>query len=500
MESKLTVGDLVAMNQLACNVIAGAEGLDRPIVWAHACELQDPWNWLSRDELLMTTGMCVPTSAPDQALMISNLHRSGLAAVAIGDDLQAPPLSAAMLARADQLGFPVISVGHSTPFSAIGRTVAVAAQSDQISRIARLSRLYDVARSSSLVDEPLLGRLTTELGHELHVVDVEFGTEPLPGRSKLLGSTIELLRDKVGTEISRMPVRTTVSSPDGQLLATAFALSTHRRCVLVAEGPSEVDLDAFVLLHAQSLVGVELERSTRDREHTDDIASELFDQIIDGSIGSDAAQPRLDQLGLSRQDWIVLGFDASELRHCRTVLGDESIARITGRIGDEAYAVIAVRDLAAVTASLGSSVSALGTSAVTASVQRLPDSVRQARWALLAARAQGGGTAEYSTAAPLFLPRTVTEAQFATREILGDLIDHDKANNSHLVETLEAFLTLDRSWNATAEKLMVHRQTLAYRLKRIEEISGRNTKHSADLATLWMALISRRIGANEPAD
>nr|WP_256938777.1 PucR family transcriptional regulator [Rhodococcus qingshengii] len=486
------------MKQLSCEIRAGAGGLNRPIVWAHVCELDDPWNFLSRDELLMTTGICVPKLATEQARLISNLHAAGLAAVAIGDDLRAPPLMPSMLEQADRLEFPVISVKRSTPFSAIGRTVAVAAQSDQISRIARLSKLYDVARS--LADAPLLDRLSSELGYELHVVDVEFGTEPLPGPRPLPETTIELLCEKIDGDISRMPVRTTVSTSEGQLLATAFALSTHRRCVLVAEGPSEVDLDAFVLLHAQSLVGIELERWTRDRERTDQVESELFDQIIDGSIGSDVAQPRLDQLGLTRQDWIVFGFDAHRLRHCRVMLGDNAIPKITGQVGEEGYGIVAARDLVTVTELLKPSVSALGTSATTASVQRLPDSVRQARWALHAARAQGGGIAEYSTAAPLFLPRTLTEAQFATREILGDLIDHDKAHTSQLVDTLEAFLTLDRSWAATAEKLMIHRQTLAYRLKRIEEISGRSTKHSADLATLWMALISRKIGANDPAD
>ncbi|NKX07566.1 PucR family transcriptional regulator [Rhodococcus hoagii] len=110
-----------------------------------------------------------------------------------------------------------------------------------------------------------------------------------------------------------------------------------------------------------------------------------------------------------------------------------------------------------------------------------------------AARADGSAVAEYSTASPLFLPRTLSEATFAARAVLGDLMDHDSANQSQLVETLDTFLTLDRSWTATAEKLMIHRQTLAYRLKRIETITGRSTKSSADISTFWMALIALRI-------
>lgn len=67
--------------------------------------------------------------------------------------------------------------------------------------------------------------------------------------------------------------------------------------------------------------------------------------------------------------------------------------------------------------------------------------------------------------------------------VLGDLMDHDATNQSRLVETLQTYLALDRSWSATAAQLVIHRQTLAYRLKRIESITGRSTKKSADIAS-----------------
>ena len=56
--SRLTVGDLIAMDQLGCAAVAGVAGLDRRIVWAHTSEL-DPWDWLGADELLMTAGLCL---------------------------------------------------------------------------------------------------------------------------------------------------------------------------------------------------------------------------------------------------------------------------------------------------------------------------------------------------------------------------------------------------------------------------------------------------------
>ncbi|KAA0108244.1 PucR family transcriptional regulator [Mycolicibacterium sp. P9-22] len=489
---ELTVGDLVAMRQLGCHTIAGAGGLDRKVVWAHSCELDDPWNWLSSGELLMTTGICVSEDCAGQVDLIRNLAKAGIAGIAIGDDLKAPPLHADMLTEADALDFPVLTVSHSTPFSALGRTVAVAAQSEQVSRIARLSRLYEVARSATALETSLLQRLSTELDYELHVIDVEFATEILGDTEPLNSAVILDLSTRVGSATERLPARLAFTV-DGSTTATAWALPTHRKCMLVTVGESDVDVDAFGLLHAQSLIAIDVERTTRERERDDDIGSHLLLQIMDGTLGSDAAQPRLEQAGIADREWIVIGFEAGHLRAVRTVLGDSAIANISSVVGEEGYVLIAVDDRDRTVDMLTSRVSHLGLSGTTSTVQRLPDSARQSRWALQAARADGSAVAEYSTAAPLFLPRTIADAQFAARAVLGELMDHDEANQSHLVETLETFLTSDRSWSATAEKLMIHRQTLAYRLKRIEGLSGRSTKSSADIASFWMALTALRI-------
>ncbi|KAA0084575.1 PucR family transcriptional regulator [Mycolicibacterium sp. P9-64] len=495
MASNLTVGDLVAMSQLGCHMIAGEQGLDRKVVWAHCCELDAPWNWLATDELLMTTGICIPADEASQVELIRNLCRVGTAGIAIGDDLRAPPLSAAMLAEADALNFPVLTVSHSTPFSALGRTVAVASQSEQVSRIARLSRLYEVARSAALAESSLLERLSAELGYQFHVVDVEFGTELFGGAQTMDSRVIDELCARVGSNLDRLPARIGVG---GSETATAWALATHRKCMLVADGTSDVDLDAFGLLHAQSLIAIEVERNTRERERDDEIGSQLLQQIIAGAVGSDAAQPRLEQVGLAGTEWTVASFDAAHLRAARIVLGDRTIANLSCVVGEEGYVMMTVASQDSVVALLTSRIAPLGLSGSTSTVQRLPDSVRQARWALQAARADGSSVAEYSTAAPLFLPRTIADARLAARAVLGDLMDHDEATQSQLVDTLEAFLKLDRSWSQAAAKLMIHRQTLAYRLKRIEAITGRSTKSSADIATLWMALNALRVSRGGP--
>ena len=485
----ITVRDLVGMDQLACSVLAGADGLDRPVLWAHSCELPDPWTWLGSKELLMTVGMCIPGEPDEQVRFLDELAGKGLSGVALGDHQLAPPLTDDMLARAEDLRFPVLLVRHTTPFAAVARTVAIASQSEQLGRITRLSKLYELARMTTPGGTALLERLSTELGSPLHVVDVEHGTEALAAATSLSSDVIAALRREV-TESDRLPPRITVT--DRSVAVTAFALSTHRRCMMVIEG-ADIDLDAFVVLHAQSLVGVEVERATRERERTDRLGEELFRQVVEGKIGGEAAAPRFEQAGLSTSSWQVVAFSATVLEATRTILSDEGRPYLSLRNGDVAMVLCGRDDRQAVTDVVRRHADFVGISSFVAEVHRIGEGSKEARWALEAARSRGEAVADYSDSAPLFLPRTVDEARLSARIVLGPLIDNDRAHGTELVRTLQAYLSETRSWNDAADALHIHRQTLGYRLRQIENLTGRSTRRPADIAMFWMALAAREI-------
>ena len=487
--SRLTVGDLIAMDQLGCAAVAGVAGLDRRIVWAHTSEL-DPWDWLGADELLMTAGLCVPPDEPAQCTFVERLHEKGLAGVIIGDDATAPPLTAAMLAVADRLGFPILRCSHTTPFAAIGRTVALASQSVQVSRVARLSRLYEHARSTSLAETSLLVRLSRELRYTLHVVDVEYGTEVLPTDNALSDKTIRALAARVAGTLDRLPAHLTLM--DGaDYVMTAHALPTHRKCMLVMEGSPATDVDAFALLHVRTLIGVEVEKVTREREHADEAGEGLLRRILAGTDAAEAVTPLLEQFDLAEPEWTVLSFGTDFLPAARTITGDRGVPHVTGTLDEHAYMLIPTGRSPETIDVLSGRTRAMGVSPSATTIGQISDSARQAGWALDTARSTGVPVTRYSTDAPLFVPRTLTDARHATDAILGDLLLYDRGHESHLVETLETFLTHNRSWTVTAEQLGIHRQSLAFRLRKIESVTGRDLKASSDIAMLWLALRAR---------
>ncbi len=79
-------------------------------------------------------------------------------------------------------------------------------------------------------------------------------------------------------------------------------------------------------------------------------------------------------------------------------------------------------------------------------------------------------------------------AQEPVEEILGPLIDYDSTGRSQLLIALKIFLANQKSWQRAAHKLNVHRQTLVYRMRRVEELTGRKLDDTQDVAEFWFAL------------
>jgi purine catabolism regulator len=57
-------------------------------------------------------------------------------------------------------------------------------------------------------------------------------------------------------------------------------------------------------------------------------------------------------------------------------------------------------------------------------------------------------------------------------EVLGRLLEHDARNGGELLKTLEAYFENQGSPSAMAEKMKMHRNTVLYRIRRIQEITG----------------------------
>jgi purine catabolism regulator len=76
---------------------------------------------------------------------------------------------------------------------------------------------------------------------------------------------------------------------------------------------------------------------------------------------------------------------------------------------------------------------------------------------------------------------------------LGVLVDYDMRQNADLIKTLEAFFACHGNLSQTAEMLIVHRNTLLYRMNRINEIAGIDLNRPETRLALHLALTVRRL-------
>ena len=105
----------------------------------------------------------------------------------------------------------------------------------------------------------------------------------------------------------------------------------------------------------------------------------------------------------------------------------------------------------------------------------------------------GGGVRVVDAAAlgsvELLLATAPAEARRAfTASLLSPLLDYDADHGTELVRTLQVFLDCSGSWTKAAEAMFVHVNSLRYRMRRVEELTGRDLGSLADQAALLLAL------------
>jgi len=72
--------------------------------------------------------------------------------------------------------------------------------------------------------------------------------------------------------------------------------------------------------------------------------------------------------------------------------------------------------------------------------------------------------------------------------LLGPLVAYDDRHRAELLPTLREFLACSGSWNACAAKMYVHVNTVRYRIRRIEELTGRDLSSLNDQVDFFLAL------------
>lgn len=243
------------------------------------------------------------------------------------------------------------------------------------------------------------------------------------------------------------------------------------------------------------LLGVELERSMIHRDAQRAEGEQLLGSLLESETAFAMARPTLERKGLGGA-LISLAVRAApdgawqvdQIHHAPAFYQDAPLFLVQGSL-----LLVLCRDDSAVVDALCSSLgvgTTVGVSAAVASGTGFRESARQARLALFQAQEAGLQILRYGEMEKglVMAPKSLSEARALVARYLGPLIEHDRVQGAALLSTLIRFLENNGNWKATAMDLGIHRQTLVYRLKLVEQLTGLRPTTTQGIARFWIAI------------
>ncbi|MFH9861322.1 PucR family transcriptional regulator [Streptomyces sp. NPDC017202] len=136
----------------------------------------------------------------------------------------------------------------------------------------------------------------------------------------------------------------------------------------------------------------------------------------------------------------------------------------------------------------------VGVSPLFDSLRDTPQALRFARLALNRVPGDGPGVARFDDSPlAMLVAAAPAEAGRLVEVVLGPVLAVPVAERARLLETLGQWFTAGGAAAEAAKRLYVHPNTVRYRLRRIEELTGRSLSDPAALADLGTALHTLRL-------
>ena len=517
----LTVGSLV--EEFGLDLAAGRESADREIRWVHISELEDPARWLSGGELLLTTGLQLTT--PDkQRRFVELLDKIGMAGLGFGTGFSYKRLPKAMIEAADACGLPLFEVPYEMPFIAItehafGRLVNE--QYDVLQRAGEVhERLERLVLEGRGLDE-VLGSIAAAVGGAAVVLagrGHELARHPRRGGAGT--GLAELLASELATRDDGGSVA--AFEPEAEELADrALAVPVSGRrdssplawLVVVTDDGALGGFERLIARQAAMVIGLEMMRERVVRETERRLAGDLLSEAISGRFDADELIGRLRPFGIGEQA-AVLVFDLedphaaeADAESAMANIGSPALVATTGASGRPLLCAVVDSDGGDPTEIarrlredlLGAHGPVRAAASRPAGVGSLRRAFHEARCALEATSLVNGEAPDVAShddlgAFTLLLALQDDDALRAYSDGLLEPIERTEGEyGGELLRSLEAFIENNGNWERAARRLYCHRHTLRYRIRKVEELTGRDLGRATDRIELWLALRAREL-------
>ena len=227
----VTVASLVGTASLELTLHTRTAVVDRPVSWVHVSELADPTPFLEGGELLLTTGLALPSDDEGTRDYVRRLAGAGVVALGLGTGLSHAAVPERLVAAADAHALAVLEVPRATPFIAISRAVSAALAAEEYAAVARTSTVQqELTRAAVAPGAPatVVDRLARHLGGWALLVDaagspLEAAPHSARGRAGDLAAAVDRLR---GT---RPPAGAALTRPGESVLLQSLGTGSRTR-------------------------------------------------------------------------------------------------------------------------------------------------------------------------------------------------------------------------------------------------------------------------------
>jgi PucR family transcriptional regulator, purine catabolism regulatory protein len=552
----LTVREL--LRGLDVRLVSGEEAIDAPVRWVHISELRDPTTWLSGGEVLLTTGMGLDTP-DQQREFIGRLAEHQLAALGFGVGFGHDEVPPALVQAAAEREFPVFEVPYDVPFIAVTEAAFTQLVNEQYAVLRRALAAHERLERVVLSErglEALAGTLATLIGAAVLVFDAR--GEPLVQRAfrrSLEPEEVSALQTELAERRKRShPSRAFLPSHHG-LADRSLALPVaadggagatvsgggervpQAWLVAIKDGGGPLsDFDRLTLHQAVTIVALELLRGRVAGDTERRLAGDVLAALVGGELTGAELARRLEPFGLSEGVAAIVvpwvggarsdrGPSAPMEGALAQALRDEAapgLVASTGALTCGLVPGVAEEELFALADRIADRLRTTTGAALTIGVGR-PVPGADARRTFHEARCAVEALAmssEVSThnGAPRngahhpVAPKVATYKDLGSFQLLLSLQDDEalrlfcdsilgpiEASEGHyggeLMRSLEAFIEENGQWERAARRLYCHRHTLRYRIRRVEELTGRNLSSARDRIEFWLALRGRELVA-----
>jgi purine catabolism regulator len=509
----LTLQSLV--DEMRLELLAGADGASAPIRWVHATELTDPTPWLSGGELILTTGIQL-SDAKTQRAFVERLAQHHVAGLGFGTGFDHEKVPRPLLTTAREHGFPVFEVPYELPFIAITEkafATLVNHQYDVLRRTIAVSRRLERMLLEERGLDELVRAIAATIGGAVMVLDPRgeviasraFQRDPTP-------EAIEALREEV---TRRDPAPFVPEHPDLAGRGLALPVSVGARggpqawLVAARDSGGIGEVERLVLEQSVTVVALELMRQRTMRDTERRLAGDVLAEALAGKLSAHELAVRLRPFGIG-DEAAVLVFSLGDPR-----AGESELARLVADTGRGALVASRGGLLCAVVEGAGLDPLTLGADArdalaeghgeVRAAVSRvapaeaLRRSFHEARCALDAVALSNGDAppvASYRDLGSFQLLLSLQDddaLRLYCDSVLGPLENGGGEYGDELLRSLEVFIEQNGQWERAARELFCHRHTLRYRIRRVEELTGRDLGSARHRIEFWLALRGREL-------